>query len=312
MTTYTSDEIYKMVCELALDNTRVPIIKHTTTADRLKWLEDPSHMFVGYTSNEECIPHPQWIISQVDGEPANMKSHEFIPEIARIGIPSQMRREYTYSYNYHTHEMRKLACVFKVMMELPLDAIVDGHQLFRPCIPVDTDTFYVTNYHYLGMDSGTYVFERSYDNSAFEDAISGNNPNYPKTVTLQFQSIGYWMAYNMAKCAGDRLTARRYINYHHSFVEFTDLPKPANYKEEDFVEQRYPLLMEGLDIFFNTNKYAHSILMSTAGKKIVYYNPKDAIYGSGEDGKGDNMLGVALMATRAIYEQYALQKSIDV
>lgn len=74
----------------------------------------------------------------------------------------------------------------------------------------------------------------------------------------------------------------------------------------DWNEARPSIMKKALQAKFGANAenrsaqhlFLHDLLLSTAPHKIVQFKPTDAIWGSGPDGKGQNLLGQMIMEVR--------------
>jgi ribA/ribD-fused uncharacterized protein len=67
---------------------------------------------------------------------------------------------------------------------------------------------------------------------------------------------------------------------------------------DDWEKIKFEVMVEGLKAKFRDNEELKIILLSTKNAYIIEDSPTDAIWGCGPDGKGKNLLGVALAQVR--------------
>lgn len=66
----------------------------------------------------------------------------------------------------------------------------------------------------------------------------------------------------------------------------------------DWITARVEIMYEGLKAKFTQNEDLKQLLLSTSKKELIENNKADAFWGSGRNGKGNNMLGQLLMKLR--------------
>ena len=72
----------------------------------------------------------------------------------------------------------------------------------------------------------------------------------------------------------------------------------AGLQREDWDRVKTDVMLLGTYYKFKQNPDAQVILLQTGTKTILHYNPNDAFWGEGGNGKGKNLLGVTLMCVR--------------
>lgn len=76
--------------------------------------------------------------------------------------------------------------------------------------------------------------------------------------------------------------------------------KVRNFDGKVWDNHKYEVMMSALLLKFSQNPDFLKILLDTQGLYIREASPRDKIWGSGKDGRGQNLLGFALMEVRDI------------
>lgn len=66
----------------------------------------------------------------------------------------------------------------------------------------------------------------------------------------------------------------------------------------DWEDVKVEVMKKALHGKFSQNRRIKELLLNTGGKEIVHQSKSDYFWGSGEDGSGENLLGIMLMELR--------------
>jgi len=81
--------------------------------------------------------------------------------------------------------------------------------------------------------------------------------------------------------------------------EAADMGRSLNLIVEDWDNRKYGFMVEILFAKFSQNPCLKTLLIETGEEEIIEDSPTDWIWGCGKDGKGQNLLGKALMEVRS-------------
>ena len=82
-------------------------------------------------------------------------------------------------------------------------------------------------------------------------------------------------------------------------MEAAELGRSLSLIIEDWDLRKYGFMVDILYAKFSQNPNLKILLLETGDEEIIEDSPKDWIWGCGKDGKGQNLLGKALMEVRA-------------
>lgn len=108
---------------------------------------------------------------------------------------------------------------------------------------------------------------------------------------------------NKAKILGDRIESSLSSRYGNSYQWRMELDRLIRERKgvrirEDWEKVKSDVMYAGLKAKFTQHPELKLVLSSTKNARIEYVSPTDLYWGTGEDGKGANQLGLLLMKLR--------------